>query len=55
MSAPAKNLNAAKGPELRSSLLHIRVTESDKTAWVEASKAEGVSLSDWVIKRLRRS
>lgn len=52
MSAPKSNTNAAKGPELRLSLLHMRVPTSSKAAWVKSAQAEGTTLSDWAIKRL---
>lgn len=52
MSAPTKNANAAKGPETRSSHLHIRVAPHQKAAWVKAAQRDGKGLSDWVISQL---
>lgn len=45
--------NNAKDPaRLRSTSLNIRVNSGDKARWQAAAKAEGITMSDWVIKKL---
>ena len=34
------------------SYLHIRVTARDKSAWVKQAQREGMTLAQWVIKKL---
>ena len=38
--------------ERAESHLHIRVNARDKAAWVKAAQREGVTLAQWVIKKL---
>ncbi len=34
------------------SFLHIRVTARDKSGWVKQAQKEGMTLAQWVIKKL---
>jgi len=46
------NSNGQKPDAPAESFLHIRVTTRDKSAWVRKANAEGLKLSEWVIKKL---
>jgi hypothetical protein len=61
MSTPKKphgmtgQRNAAKPEsEKAASILIARVTRADKTAWMQAAKAKGLNLSEWVIETLNK-
>ena len=54
MGAKAGNQNAAKDPADKvGSVLHIRVTQAEKAAWVKAAK--GQKLATWVREQLNRA
>ena len=49
------NKNARKDDADRADAhLHIRVKHADRAGWMERAKAEGLSLSRWVIQKLNR-
>ena len=35
-------------------LIHLRVPAATKAAWVRASRAEGLRLGDWIVRRVER-
>ncbi len=53
MPAPQKNQNASKeaGDKLTSTV-QFRCHRSDKSRWVKSAQAEGMKLSEWIIKKL---
>jgi hypothetical protein len=48
--------NALKPDELKAeSFIHARCKRSDKAKWVIASRAEGLKLTEWIVKNLNKS
>ena len=49
------NTNAQRGMETATSHIHSRCTPQDKAAWVRSAQAEGIKLTEWIVKTLNNA
>ena len=52
MGAKTNNSNAKKGNDTATSFIHARCTPADKNEWTKAAQADGLKLTEWIIKNL---